>query len=309
MDFFKSRVRALKRRGLPRIPPEVATAMQAPFAPGKMIMGVISNRIPRSEAKPGDHIYSWRSAYTYAHHGIYAGDDKVIHFTRGRDEELGTGTVLDVLLISSRPESATAKCDKCGMEGTSNGVVLSCLDCFLVGCPLYRFEYNVDPVTFFAKARGGTCTLAKSDTAEVVLHRANYLLNNGFGLYHIFHNNCEDFAIYCKTGLLVIERNMIGRSGQAASVIGAPFAAVVSSPLKFMMTSPWGFAAVTAGVYCFSRYATDIGVRQDVAKVAVEDLATNMGWFTPPGTAAAGLIGTSTITVVSASTGSNSPSK
>lgn len=257
--------------------------MQAPFAPGKMIMGVISNRIAKSEAKPGDHIYSWRSAYTYAHHGIYAGDDKVIHFTRGRDQELGTGTVLDVLLVSSRPDSAASKCEKCGLEGTSNGVVLSCLDCFLVGCSLYRFEYDVDPVTFFAKARGGTCSLAKSDPPQLVLHRANYLFTNGFGLYHIFHNNCEDFAIYCKTGLLVIERNMIGRSGQAASVIGAPFAAVVSSPLRFMMTSPWGFAAVTAGVYCFSRYATDIGVRQDVAKVPVEDLAVNMGWFSPPG--------------------------
>jgi hypothetical protein len=281
VDFFKSRVRALKRRGVSGA--AAAAAMQAPFAPGKMIMGVLSNRIARSEIKPGDHIYSWRSAYTYAHHGIYTGDEKVIHFTRGRDQELGTGTVLDVLLISSRPENATEKCEKCGMEGNSNGVVLSCLDCFLVGCPLYRFEYEVDPVTFFAKARGGTCTLAKSDAPELVLHRANYLYNNGFGLYHIFHNNCEDFAIYCKTGLLVVDRNMIGRSGQAASVIGAPFAAVISSPLHFMMTSPWGFAAVTAGVYCFSRYATDMGVRHDVAKVPVEDLAVNMGWFNAPG--------------------------
>jgi len=38
-----------------------------------------------------------------------------------------------------------------------------------------------------------------------------------------------------------------------------------------------------AGVYCFSRYATDMGVRHDVAKVPVEDLAVNMGWFSPPG--------------------------
>jgi hypothetical protein len=284
VDFFKSRVRALKRRGVPRVPPQVATAMEAPFHAGKMIMGVLSNRVTKAQVQPGDHIYSWRSAYTYAHHGIYAGNDKVIHFTRGRDEELGTGTVLDVLLASSRPTAALEKCEKCGMEGNSNGVVHSCLDCFLLGGPLYRFEYDIDPVTFFAKARGGTCTLAKSDAPEAVLHRATYLLNNGFGLYHIFHNNCEDFAIYCKTGLLVVERNMIGRSGQAASVIGAPFAAVVSSPLRFLMTSPWGFAAVTAGVYCFSRYATDIGVRQDVAKVAVEDLAVNMGWYDPVST-------------------------
>jgi hypothetical protein len=103
------------------------------------------------------------------------------------------------------------------------------------------------------------------------------LLDNGFGCYHIFHNNCEDFAIYCKTGLFVVDRNMIGDSGQAASLLGAPLAAVVSSPLCFVMINPWGFAAVTIGVYCFNQYATDIRVCRDVAKVAVEDLAIHIG--------------------------------
>jgi len=41
------------------------------FAPGKMIMGVLSNRVSKSQVSPGDHIYSWRSAYTYAHHGSF----------------------------------------------------------------------------------------------------------------------------------------------------------------------------------------------------------------------------------------------
>ncbi|KAL2644266.1 hypothetical protein R1flu_011853 [Riccia fluitans] len=242
-------------------------------------MGVLSNRVAKDDILPGDHIYSWRSAYTYAHHGIYCGNNKVIHFTRGRNEELGTGNqYLDVFLASSRPDSASKSCPDCGMHGDSNGVVLSCLNCFLAGCPLYRFEYGENTLTFLAKARGGTCSLADSDPTDVVLHRANYLLNNGFGCYHIFHNNCEDFAIYCKTGLLVVDKNLIGRSGQAASVFGAPFAAVISSPLRFMMTNPWGAAAVSAGVYFFCRYATDIGIRKDVAKVAVEDLAVNLGW-------------------------------
>ncbi|KAJ6723120.1 hypothetical protein OIU74_007668 [Salix koriyanagi] len=82
-----------------------------------------------------------------------------------------------------------------------------------------------------------------------------YLLQNGFGNYDIFQNNCEDFAMYCKTGLLIMDRLGVGRSGQASSVI--------------------------AGMYCMSRYATDIGVRSDVIKVAVEDLATNLGWAGP----------------------------
>ncbi|WJX62358.1 hypothetical protein P8452_47360 [Trifolium repens] len=31
-------------------------------------------------------------------------------------------------------------------------------------------------------------------------------------------------------------------------------------------------------MYCMSRYATDIGVRSDVVKVGVKDLAVNWGW-------------------------------
>ncbi|GKB91589.1 hypothetical protein Tco_0963861 [Tanacetum coccineum] len=32
-------------------------------------MGLLSNRLDRGSLKPGDHIYSWRTAYIYAHHG------------------------------------------------------------------------------------------------------------------------------------------------------------------------------------------------------------------------------------------------
>lgn len=103
-----------------------------------------------------------------------------------------------------------------------------------------------------------------------------YLLQNGFGNYDVFKNNCEDFALYCKTGLLIVDTPGVGRSGQASSVIGAPLAALLSSPLKLLMPSPVGVATVTAGMYCMSRYATDIGVRSDVIKVAVEDLAVNL---------------------------------
>lgn len=241
-------------------------------------MGVLTNRVAKEDLKFGDHIYSWRSAYTYAHHGIYVEDNKVVHFTRGRNEELGTGTYIDFLLSSSRPASTNETCPDCGLTGESNGVVMSCLACFLADCPLYRFQYGESTLTFLVKARGGTCTLAHADPAEIVLHRAKYLYDNGFGFYHLFHNNCEDFAIYCKTGLLAVDNTFIGRSGQAASFLGAPFAAVISSPLKFMMTNPWGMAAASAGVYFFYRYATDIGIRKDVVKIAVEDLAVNMGW-------------------------------
>ncbi|KAI3933050.1 hypothetical protein MKW92_005207 [Papaver armeniacum] len=174
----------------------------------------------------------------------------------------------------------------CGFKNPNCGVVLSCLDCFLGSGTLYLFEYEVTPSIFFAKVRGGTCTTAKSDPTDMVIHRAMYLLEKGFGNYDIFLNNCEDFALYCKTGLLTPNKSGVGRSGQAASVVGAPLAAILATPLVFLMSAPVGMA-VTAGMYCVSRYATDIGVRSDMIKVAVEDMSVDLGWVRNHGKEAA----------------------
>ncbi|XP_011097994.1 uncharacterized protein LOC105176787 [Sesamum indicum] len=238
------------------------------------MVGVLSNKIQRDELKPGDHIYSWRHAYLYAHHGIYVGDGSVIHFTRGAGQEIGTGTVLDRFIFSSSPSSPSGSpCPRCGDQSMAEGVISSCLECFLSGGDLYLFQYNVSPATFLAKARGGTCTLAKSDPPEDVLYRAEYLLENGFGGYNIFKNNCEDFAIYCKTGLLIFTTVSVGRSGQAASFLAAA-SAIVSSPLRFLTTGFAGLTAVGCGVYCISRVVSDIGVRRDVIKIPVERLVS-----------------------------------
>ncbi|XP_022884637.1 uncharacterized protein LOC111401225 isoform X3 [Olea europaea var. sylvestris] len=199
------------------------------------MVGVLSNKIQKDELKPGDHIYSWRHSYIYAHHasGIYVGNGTVIHFTRGPGQEIGTGTVLDRFIFSSSPsDPSKPPCPICGDQSKSDGVISSCLECFLYGGELYLFQYSVSPAMFLAKARGGTCTLAPSDPPEDVLHRAEYLLQNGFGAYNIFKNNCEDLAIYCKT-------------------------------------------AVGCGIYCISRIVSDIGVRRDVMKIPVERLVTH----------------------------------
>lgn len=240
-------------------------------------MGLLSNRVDRGSLKPGDHIYSWRAAYIYAHHGIYVGDNKVIHFTR-RGQEVATGTILDVLLVSSATTRSNIPCTNCSHSDDTNGVISSCLNCFLAGGALYRFEYSSTPALFLAKARGGTCTLAAADPPETVVHRANYLLTNGFGCYNVFKKNCEDFAIYCKTGKVVVAQRSVGQSGQAVSIIGGPLAAVLSAPLKLVTTNVYGMAATAVGVYCASRYAADLGsgVRQDVVKVRVEDLTRRL---------------------------------
>ncbi|KAF8405625.1 hypothetical protein HHK36_010532 [Tetracentron sinense] len=243
-------------------------------------MGLLSNKIGRDDLTPGDHIYSWRNAYIYAHHGIYAGEGKVIHFTRGAGQEIGTGTALDCILFSSSRSPLDTPCPRCGDQSRLDGVICSCLDCFLFGGDLYLFQYAVSPAFFLAKARGGTCTLAASDLPADVLHRASYLLQNGFGVYHIFKNNCEDFAIYCKTSLLVITSISVGRSGQAASFLAAA-SAIISSPLRFLTTSFTGLTAVGCGMYCVSRFVSDIGIRRDVAKVYVERLVSRSGIDVP----------------------------
>lgn len=44
-------------------------------------MEVLSNKIDREQLKPGDHIYSWRKGYIYAHHG--ASHNLAAIFVRG----------------------------------------------------------------------------------------------------------------------------------------------------------------------------------------------------------------------------------
>ncbi|XP_041009205.1 protein LEAD-SENSITIVE 1-like [Juglans microcarpa x Juglans regia] len=240
-------------------------------------MGVLSNKIERENLKPGDHIYSWRHAYIYAHHGIYVGEGNVIHFTNGPGgQDIGIGFVLDRIIVSSAPcyksyPSVDIPCSSCGDQSKLNGVITSCIDCFLSGGNLYRFEYGVSRAFFLAKVRGGTCTLAPSDPPEGVIHRAKYLLQNDFGSYDVSKNNCEDFAIYCKTGLIVFSSIGVGGSGQASSFRAAAKAGI-SFSLRYLTTSFSGLTVVGFGMYCVGRLDSDIGVRSDVQKVAVESL-------------------------------------
>lgn len=214
--------------------------------------------------------------------GIYVGDGMVIHFTRAAGQEIGTGTILDQFLFSSSQSNSGTPCEKCGDQSKLHGVITSCLDCFLAGGNLYLFSYSVTPTFFLAKARGGTCTLAPSDPPNLVLHRAKYLLdNNGFGMYCLFKNNCEDFAIYCKTGLLVETTFSVGRSGQISSVLAA-ITSIVSSPLRFLTTSVSGLMVVASSMYCVSRYVSDIGIRRDVNKIPVETLVAQLCTNVPP---------------------------
>ncbi|PNX71786.1 hypothetical protein L195_g027671 [Trifolium pratense] len=238
-------------------------------------MGVFFNKIDRKQLKPGDHIYSWRKAYLYAHHGIYVGDGMVINFTSGAVQgKTRTPTILGSLITSSSSSSfyTDIPCPRCGDDGSqtrTHSVISSCLDCFLSGGKLRLYQYGVNKLHFIVQARGGTCTFASSDPMEEVLHRAFYLLENGFGDYHVSKNNCEDFAIYCKTGLRVTaEDSSVGGSGQAAS-FKAGVKSAFWSALPYVVSSSCCLT-IYSGSYCYRRVVSDIGFRRNGTKVPVE---------------------------------------
>lgn len=148
-------------------------------------------------------------------------------------------------------------CPNCEKRSNTRGVISSCLDCFLAGANLHLFKYNVSLATFMTKLRGGTCTIAPSDPSHEVISRAKFLLLiNGFGDYHLFKNNCEDFAVYCKTSLVIGKSYVLGRNGQANTVGAAACVARMLTPL----------------VRNVIRLFSDVGMRRDAIKVPFESL-------------------------------------
>lgn len=145
------------------------------------ISGWDIGRIPK-----GLHIYVQRTGYT--HHGIYIGDGKVIHF--------------------GPKAGPTCACKTCGfsinMDGgvvefsisKGGGVVETCLECFLHGGSLCRYNYNTTWETTCP-----TCTTVKRRESESqIVETAKEKLKKGFGKYNLLSNNCEHFATFCSSG-------------------------------------------------------------------------------------------------------------
>ncbi|KAK6925250.1 LRAT domain [Dillenia turbinata] len=146
-----------------------------------------------SMLKRGDHIYRYGDGKVYTHHGIYVGDGMVIHYTR---TEPGSREIMS--------PATSIPCPKCNFQSDLHrGVARTCTDCFLSGYDNHvrLFEYGV-PLLKLIFRPSGTCGRShRRPHGEAVVRRAYYLLaTNGFGCYKLFHNNCEDFARYCKTG-------------------------------------------------------------------------------------------------------------
>ncbi|KAJ0594291.1 putative LRAT domain-containing protein [Helianthus annuus] len=130
-----------------------------------------------------------------------------------------------------------------------------------------------------SRIRGGICTVEPYDPPQDVINRAIYLFgqNKGFGEYNVVTNNCEDFALYCKTELMIDGKLATGVSGQVNSIVNAPWMPVLVQMFqKVVFRTPMTplLVAAMVGQYYWDRYQTDIGVRNrvDVIKVGVEDI-------------------------------------
>ncbi|GLJ15519.1 hypothetical protein SUGI_0254910 [Cryptomeria japonica] len=185
-------------------------------------------KLSRSEIVGGDHIYSPRRGYD--HHGIYVGENQVIHFTSSPQ-----GT------FSASSSAMFGPCSVCGFHGGMSGVVQTCLDCFLDGGDLHRYKYGVDVLLTLLSPRRKTHT---SDSPEIVIQRARKLLEQGFGKYDTVSNNCEHFALYCKIGRHI-------SCAQVESIIanvGVSAAGFVINPL---------LGAGLLSIYAYRRLRTD----------------------------------------------------
>ncbi|KAG5539468.1 hypothetical protein RHGRI_019869 [Rhododendron griersonianum] len=180
---------------------------------GEVHRRLLSTLVGRSDIAEGDHIYSWRTLLVYAHHGIYIGNGLVIHFTPPPEKVTASNPFSSLSSSSSASgQDQQRTCPnhpRCGSRKAGSRVAIICLDCFLEEGLLWRYEYGVTS----SKRLDGTCTTEQSDPASTVVRRANYLFENGFGNYDLVTNNCEHFALYCKTG--------VGRSGQVDAYISA----------------------------------------------------------------------------------------
>ena len=137
--------------------------------------GLLFHMVSESDLEPGDHIYVWRAGGLYAHHGIYIGKQgmEVIHFYGNKV------TGIEGIRIQS-----------CTLKEFKGGALF-----------INLVPYGASRIASFFK-RPVTYNCNRSRPAKTVVETAVYLLEHpdDFGEYNVILNNCEAFAIYCKTG-------------------------------------------------------------------------------------------------------------
>ncbi len=142
----------------------------------------------------GDHIYV--KCGFYSHHGIDLGDGQVIHFDFSPKRKITS------VFGDKKPEIKISS-----MDEFSNGQEIQVRD--------YQFDSESESIA--------------ASATERVIERAKSRL--GETSYHLFRNNCEHFAVWCKTGKPV--------SSQVESAKAA------SKPLSFGIASVYALRMVS----------------------------------------------------------------
>ncbi|KAK6946484.1 LRAT domain [Dillenia turbinata] len=140
----------------------------------------------RDTLESGDHIYRFGQEKIHTHHGIYIGEDMVIHYTRTEEGE--------------KESSSSKTCPVCQYRSDLHrGVIKTCLDCFLAGQDqIYWYAYGISRSVASSFPVGSYSTRQSRPSSEVV-DCASQILESGVKDYNLFFNNCEDFAHFCKT--------------------------------------------------------------------------------------------------------------
>lgn len=156
----------------------------------------LSHRVSRWELTPGDHIYVYRMAGAYNHHGIYVGEEdcEVIHFS-------GTSGKASFVLNAAMLNVGRFFFNKIDGKKSNAKVQKTSLEDFCDGSELRLAAYDCNTLTTVL-SRGGTCYVDKSRPADDVIATAKYYLENpeSWPKYNVETNNCAHFAYYCKTG-------------------------------------------------------------------------------------------------------------
>jgi len=133
----------------------------------------------------------------------------VIHFTRTEEK-----TICPSLSKTRHTQQSCPDFPECENQNVRRGVVKICVDCFRWDGEklrsLYRYKYKQSRREF-TQARRGTCTtLPFIKSRDQVVETASELhADNAFGNYNLLKNNCEHFALFCRTNIRKSEQTAI----------------------------------------------------------------------------------------------------
>jgi hypothetical protein len=200
----------------------------------------------------GDHVYMWCTILAvgrYQHHGIVIDVDD--------DDDNDVFTVADFTQIvapgefSSGSSSSSPSGDSEDREATGR---MRTVDCRIEDSKWQKVEYESS-----RENKSDTNTASRSDPAEMVLRRVEFLLENEYLIppYHVLRSNCECVAVWCKTGRWASLQGstimFLMAAGQVKSAVGVG-AYVAVQTVTVPMAGFWGLFGYTSKVSLAAMY-------------------------------------------------------